>query len=183
MQPILETISRAGSILLMVVVPLFLTTLATLVFYAIQHGKPDADQGSSADSKESITADQMGTIGPNRQIARANYRTKEKILASRSGFITDDSLADGTATPGERWMVRGIKLFFALFLLLFVSIALMTMKSNLLAVFFIIIPGMWFLGNARSWQRGAEAAKKRVAKRAASEHGEARTPADQSPSS
>jgi hypothetical protein len=180
MQPILETISRTGSILLTVVGALFLTTLAALIFYTIRHGKSDADQDPSADSKESITAGQMGTIGTNRLIAKANYRTKKKILASRSGFITDDSLAEGTATPGERWMVRGIKLFITLFWLLFVSIGLMTMKSNLLAVFFIIIPSFWFFGNVRSWQRGAEAAKKRVAKRAAAQHGEAHTPVDQS---
>jgi hypothetical protein len=55
---------------------------------------------------------------------------KERILLSRSEFISDKSLVDGTATKSERALVYGIKLFFFLFGLLFVFIGLSLLPSQ-----------------------------------------------------
>lgn len=48
------------------------------------------------------------------------YWSKSKVLVSRSGYISEMSLIDGTATKTERLIVHGIKVAFLLFWLAFV---------------------------------------------------------------
>lgn len=56
--------------------------------------------------------------------------TREKILVSRSGFISSKSLADGTATKGERLLFHGLKLLFFFFSLLFLFAGLSMLPSQ-----------------------------------------------------
>jgi hypothetical protein len=106
----------------------------------------------------------MDTLGTNRQTVSVKRLAKEKIISGAGVGISDDSLTDGTATLGDRMMVRGIQLFFVMSWLLFVCIGLISMKSNPLAIFFIIIPSFWFFGNVRKWRRDQQAARERAAK-------------------
>jgi hypothetical protein len=123
--------------------------LAALVIYAVRTGGSDASVGKTITTNESLTADGRGTLGTNRQIVASTYRSKQKILAERSAFVTGEALADGSATFGQRMMTRGIKLIFVLFWLLFVSIGLMQMKSNIVFALFIILPSIWFFNCVR----------------------------------
>ena len=170
MQSIFETLATIGHRMIMVVGVLFVADLAAMIIYTIRKGtrSDDDDDDSSegmTDSDGSLTADAAGTLASDQQLVAANYKTKKKTLIQQSGFVSDDSLADGTATAAERMMVHGIQVFFVLFWLLFVSAGMIGMKSNPLAVFLIIVPTIWFLGNVRSWRKDAASAKKRVQSR------------------
>jgi hypothetical protein len=66
-------------------------------------------------------------------------QTKKRVFLSRSLFISDESLVDGTATKSQRLIVHGIKLAFLLFWLLVVFGMLSVLPSNPLAVLFVII--------------------------------------------
>ena len=168
MQSIFETLATIGHRMIIVVGVLFVADLAAMIIYTIRKGTPNDDDDSPdgmTDSDGSLTADAAGTLASDQQLVAANYKTKKKTLIQQSGFVSDDSLADGTATAAERMMVHGIQVFFVLFWLLFVSAGMIGMKSNPLAVFLIIVPTIWFLGNVRSWRKDAASAKKRVQSR------------------
>jgi len=70
------------------------------------------------------------------------YRSKSKVLVSRSRYISEMSLVDGTATKTERLIVHGIKLSFLLFWLTFVFGILTLLPSEpgvALAMLFIML--------------------------------------------
>jgi hypothetical protein len=70
------------------------------------------------------------------------YWSKSKVLVSRSGYISEMSLVDGTATKTERLIVHGIKVAFLLFWLAFVFGILTLLPSEpgvALAMLFIML--------------------------------------------
>jgi hypothetical protein len=70
-------------------------------------------------------------------------RSKRKILGSKSDFITNDSLVDGSATFGQRIMVLGIITACLSFFSIFVGAGLILLKDSPLAGLFQIVPGIW----------------------------------------
>jgi hypothetical protein len=90
------------------------------------------------------------------------------VLGRRSEFITTESLADGTATPGERTMVLGIILLLLSFSFVFVGVCVMFVQGSVLClalapippgivVYYALLPG-W-----REYQRARQKHLKRPA--------------------
>jgi hypothetical protein len=87
--------AHVGSWILAVAVTTFVLDLIVMIIYTIRQGKSDDQQGKVITEKRSLTSMSLGVPPPMG-------RSKRKILGSKSGFITDDSLVDGTATFGQR---------------------------------------------------------------------------------
>jgi hypothetical protein len=162
MRSFLDLLVKVGIRMAIAVGVLFVSDLVFMVVYTLRKGESDKSEGKTVVINESMTADRRGTLGTNRQILASQYRTKEKVIASRSDFISDDALAAGTATIGQRTMVYAIKLFFLLFGLIFVSLGLIEIKT--LGILFILFGNIWFFQIVRTWRRGAKEAKERLAK-------------------
>jgi hypothetical protein len=162
MRSFLDLLVKVGIRMLVAVGILLVADLLALSIYTIRKGESDESEGKALVTDESVTADGKGTLGTTRQIVAARYRTKKKILANRNAFISDDSLAAGTATTGQRMMTYGIKLLFVLFWLVFVSWGMMEIKT--IGTVLIILPSIWFFKNVRLWRQGEKEAKERIAK-------------------
>jgi hypothetical protein len=63
-------------------------------------------------------------------LVAGRYWSKSKVLVSRSRYISDISLVDGTAAKTEHLIVRGLKLGFLLFWLTFVFGTLTLLPSE-----------------------------------------------------
>ncbi|HXX99332.1 MAG TPA: hypothetical protein VEI54_00330, partial [Candidatus Limnocylindrales bacterium] len=89
------------------------------------------------------------------------------VLVSRSGYISDKSLVDGTATKSERLLVHCAQLLFFLFWLLFVFIGLSSLPAHPFeGAYFIILPTIGFSWAAVGMHRGrVEALRKLTMKR------------------
>ncbi len=98
----------------------------------VRRGKVDNDEGYVLKEQGPLTGNALNEMGGVVHVVggAGKYVAKEKILVSRSEFISDESLVDGTATKSERLKVQGIKLFFVLFWLLFVFIGLSLLPSE-----------------------------------------------------
>jgi hypothetical protein len=84
---------------------------------------------------------------------------------SRSEFISDESLVDGTATKSERLMVQGIRLFFVLFWLLFVFIGLSLLSSEpVVGAIFVIAPTISFAKAALMMRKGRQDALRKLSR-------------------
>jgi hypothetical protein len=162
MRSFLDLLVKVGIRMLVAVGILLVADLLALSIYTIRKGKSDESEGKTLVTDESVTADGKGTLGTTRQIVAARYRTKKKILVNRNDFISDDSLAAGTATTDQRMIAYGIKLLFVLFWLVFVSWGMMEIKT--IGVVLIILPSIWFSKNVRLWRQGEKEAKERIAK-------------------
>jgi hypothetical protein len=87
---------------------------------------------------------------------------------SRSSFISDESLVDGTATKSQRLIVHGIKLAFFLFWLLFVFGMLSVLPSNpVAALLVIIILSIIFFRAAAMMRKGRRDALRKLKREAA----------------
>lgn len=165
MQSLLDTIAHLGGRLLVAAVTVLVFDLAAMITYTIRNGSRDEDANESAGPRNSILLDNpRKRIGTEWMVAR-KYRSKTKILGQASGFITDDSLIDGTATLGQRMMVHGIKLWFACMWLILVSAGMSIVSRNILGIWLIVAPTVWFAMVVRLWHNDYQAAKKRVQKR------------------
>jgi hypothetical protein len=171
MRSFLDLLVKVGIRMAVAVGVLFVSDLVFMVVYTLRKGESDKSEGKTVVINESMTADRRGTLGTNRQILASQYRTKEKVIASRSDFISDDALAAGTATIGQRTMVSAIKLFFLLFGLIFVSLGLIEIKT--IGILFILFGNIWFFQIVRTWRRGAKEAKQRLAKNMAEQKSDA----------
>jgi hypothetical protein len=92
-------------------------------------------------------------------------RSKLKILGSRSGFITMESLVQGTATSGERMMVLGIITLFVSFFLVWLGAGLMLMKKLWILVLLPVLPGLFGYYNLRDAWDDYRKARRRAADR------------------
>jgi len=95
-----------------------------LVIFTLRYGKKDANEGKT------ITADRPTSSMRTRGLGISRVWTRKRVLTSRSGVVSIQSLADGTSTPVERLVVAGIVLFIFCFVLLFVGAGLMFLANN-----------------------------------------------------
>jgi len=104
-------------------------------------------------------------------VAGGRYWGKHKVLASRSTFITDMSLVDGTATKAQRLLVRGIKLAGIFFFLAWVCGGLALLSSQPIAGVLIVIffTGM-FIHTVRMVRKGRADALRKLQEKQASRH-------------
>jgi hypothetical protein len=94
-----------------VVGSLFVLEFVALFYFVYRAGKRGKEEGRV------VTEQMRGRSGP---LIGWRYWSKRRVLASRSAYISEMSLVDGTATKAERLIAHGIKLAFLLFWLAFV---------------------------------------------------------------
>jgi hypothetical protein len=138
-----------------------------MVTYTIRKGSKDEEEERTVNNNGSLSADTAGYQTARQQFVAGKYRSKTKLLVQASGFVTDDALADGTATLGQRMMVRGIKLLFTCMWLIMVAFGLWVLTENILGIYLIIGPTVWFSMVVWNWHKDYRAAVRRVANRRA----------------
>jgi hypothetical protein len=137
MNSLLDTIAKFSETMLWVVGPLFLADLAALIIIVLRSGTVNQEEGRVVDEQGPLFQDDRNAMGGEVTFAGTG-QTKKRVFVSRSSFISDESLVDGTATKSQRLMVHGIKLAFLLFWLLVVFGMLSVLPSNPIAVLFVI---------------------------------------------
>jgi hypothetical protein len=154
----LVTIAKFSETMLWVVGFLFVADFAAIVVIVVRTGKVDQDEGQ--------VVTEQGSGG--NVLGAGRYVAKEKILVSRSEYITDASLVDGTATKTERLLVHCAQIAFFLFWLLFVFIGLRLLPSNpIQGAFFVIVPTIGFSKAGVGMYRGRTEALRQLKKRKA----------------
>src|SRR5439155_22066463 len=107
-----------------------------------------------------------GTLGMSLDGPPLSGRSKLRILYSKSGGMTMESLLDGTATPGERGMALGIATLFACFFLVFVGVGLLLARHLIIGLLIPILPGFFVYDRFfREVWKDYRQAKKRIASR------------------
>ncbi|MBZ5550532.1 MAG: hypothetical protein LAO22_21670 [Acidobacteriia bacterium] len=167
MQTDFEILAHVGNYLMATSWIVLILDLSAMAIYTIRSGSRDSEKQDSGSTAKAILASSAGTSTTSRPIVAGTYRSRKKILVQASGFVTDDALVDGTATLGQRMMVRGIKLWFACMWLIMVSGGLWMLPNNILGVILIVGPSIWFSMVVRVWHRDYRAAQRRVEQRKA----------------
>jgi hypothetical protein len=86
-----------------VVGSLFVLEFVAVFYFVYRAGKPCKEEGR-------VVTEQMR--GRSGRLIGWRYWSKRRVLASRSMYISEMSLVDGTATKAERLIAHGIKLAF-----------------------------------------------------------------------
>jgi len=169
MNLMLVTIARFSEIMLWVVGFLFAADFALIVFIVARTGKVDQDEGRVLTEHGTGAGNALNPLGGAGDTpGTGKYVVKEKILLSRSEYITDESLVDGTATKTERLLVHCAQMAFFLFWLLFVFIGLTLAPSNpVQGAFFVIAPTIGFFMAGLGMYRGRTKALRKLKKRKA----------------
>jgi hypothetical protein len=134
---LLDTIAKFSETMLWVVGPLFLVNLAALIIIVLRSGRVNKEEGRLVDEQGPLSQDDRNAMGGDVTFDGTG-QTRKRVFVSRSSFISDESLVDGTATKSQRLIVYGIKLVFLLFWLLVVFGMLIVLPSNPIAVLFVI---------------------------------------------
>lgn len=148
-----EAASQVGWRIALAAVIVLVADLAAMITYTIRFGQPDNLKGKV------ITEDRPLNVSLSNPPLMG--RSKVKMLGSRSGFVTMESLVDGTATFGERMMVLGIITLFISFFFIFVGGGLMLMKGLPILVLIPILPGLFVYFNLRAAWRDYQEAKRK----------------------
>lgn len=153
-----EAASGIGRAILIFAVTILVADLAAMIVYTLRYGKSDPTKGKVITENRPLSSMSVGhppLMG----------RSKRKILGSKSGYVTMESLVDGAATFAERMVALGILTAMVSFFLIFVGAGLMLMKNLLILVLFPVIPGLWLYNILREVWKDYQEAKKRVASR------------------
>jgi hypothetical protein len=156
----LVAIAKFSGTMVWLVGGLMAADMIAMIVYALRFG-----------SKHSEADDFLKQGSPFIPYNQGKYWVKQKVLGTRSLFVSDESLVDGTATKGQRLLVKGIHLFFFLFWLLSMFLALSLLSSNpVSAVAWIIIPTCGFLMAATTMRKGRQDALRKLKKKGAPTH-------------
>jgi len=153
-----EAASRIGWGILFLAVTVLVADIAAMIIYTIRHGQ-------SGNVKDKVITEDRPLSSVSLRYPPLKGWSKRKMLGSKSGFITDDSLVDGTATFGELMMVLGIVTLFISFFLIWVGAGLILMKDLLILVLIPVLPGLFVYYNMRDAWKDYQEAKMRVAAR------------------
>jgi hypothetical protein len=161
----LVTIATFSQKMLWVVASLMAADLVSITLIILRIGKVDPEEGHVITERGSGSGGALNPVGGS--IGGGRYVLKEKVFVSRSGYISDESLVDGTATKSERRLVHCAQLLFFLFWLLFVFIGLSLLPAQPIeGAYFLILPTIGFSMAARGMHRGrVEALRKLKMKR------------------
>ena len=159
--------SPIGVEILILGVVLMLAAISFLAVYAFRYGTPDEDEGRTVTDESRSMMPNVGSGFTSRRAA-----SRRKMVYARDGEITDESLVDGTATPGQRMVVACILTMFVSLFLLFLGFSLWVMKDNPIVVFFPFVMAVWLGGFLRVVWRDRQKAKRAVARRAKRAHAE-----------
>ena len=115
MDTFLTRVANFSEIAVGVVGVLFILDFVAILIYVYRKGTADKEE-------ERVVTEQARLPGsPLRgsRLTAGRYWSKGKVLVSRSGYISEMSLVDGTATQAERWIARGLRVAFLSFWLAF----------------------------------------------------------------
>jgi hypothetical protein len=157
----IHTASHVGAWMLGIVISVMVVDLILMVIYTIRHGQSDGRSGTVETDDEPLSP----PMWMKGRIGSWHGRTKRRIVASRSGFISNESLADGSATVGERLMVVGIITFLFCFFLVFLGMGLLMMEDNPLVLLMSAAVGVWLFNIFKGAHADYREAKKRVVAR------------------
>jgi len=167
---LLLTVATYGEIAMYVVILLFAIDLLALSIYASRSGKIEPEESQLVTENRPLTAGDSAAMGGSG-VPGGRYRGKHKVLASRSLFVSDMSLVDGTATKAQRRLVRGMKLAAIFFWLAWVFGELMLLPSQpILAAIFIMLLTYGFMMAVKSVRKGRADSLRKLQERQASRH-------------
>jgi hypothetical protein len=125
---------------------LFVADVLALIVYVFRSGRVDEEEGRVVTEHTPQTP--LSGNNPNAPkggvSVAGKYWSKKKVLVSRSLFVSEMSLVDGTATKSQRFFVHIIQLWFLLLWLAFVFGVLTLLPSDpgfALPALFILICG------------------------------------------
>ncbi|MGO8856686.1 MAG: hypothetical protein ACLQO1_13380 [Steroidobacteraceae bacterium] len=144
---------------------LFVVDLFAMMIYVSRSGKIDPEEGHVVTENRSLTANDSVAMGGSG-VAGGRYWGKHKVFLSRSTYISDMSLVDGTATQAQRRLVRGIKLAAILFWLAWVFLGLSLLPSQpIFGTMIIIFLTYAFIQSVRMVRKGRADAMRKLKER------------------
>ena len=139
----LVMIAKFSQKMLWVVGFLMVADLVSMALIALRIGKVDPEEGHVVTERGSGSGGALNPLGGG--FGGGRYLIKQKVFLSRSGYITAESLVDGTATKSERLFVHCFGLLSVLFWLLFVFIGLNLLPTEPIGgTFFVVFPTIVF---------------------------------------
>lgn len=167
----LVTIAKFSATMVWVDGFLLAANLFAIVLMVVRTGNVDQDEGSVVTEHGTFNGNAMNPTGGGvNRLRIGKYVAKEKILVSRSAFISDESLVDGTATKSQRLLVHCAQLFFFLFWLLFVFVGLSLAPAQpIQGAWFVIVSTIGFSMAAVGMRRGRAEALRKLQRRRGTE--------------
>ena len=172
MNSLLIRVANFSGTMLWVTGFLLAANLVALMIVVVRRGKINNGEGRVLNEQGPLTGNALNEMCGGIHVVGGGgrYVAKEKILVRRSGFISDESLVDGTATKSERLMVQGIRLFFVLFWLLFVFVGLSLAPAQpIQGAWFVIVSTIGFSMAAVGMRRGRAEALRKLQRRRGTE--------------
>ncbi len=143
MESLLVTVAPYSLVAAAMFALLFVVDFVAIMIYVARSGKIDPEEGHVVTENRPLTASDVATMG-GTGAPGGRYWGKHKVFLSRSLFITDKSLVDGTATKAQRRLVNAANLAFVLFGLAWFCGGIAMLPSNTLG-------GLSFVGFATFW--------------------------------
>lgn len=111
MDALLTKVANFSGTAVWVVGGLFALEFVAIFIYVYRTGTADKEEGRVVSQRTRMS----GSPLRGSPLVAGRYWSKSNVLFSRSGYISEMSLVDGTATKAERLIVYGLKLAFLLF--------------------------------------------------------------------
>lgn len=170
MDSLLLAVSTFSEVAMYVVILLFVIDVLALCIYASRIGRIGAAEGQVVTENRPLTASDSAAMGGSGAPG-GKYWGKHKVLASRSMFVSDMSLVDGTATKAQRRVVHGMKLAAILFWLAWVCGGLTLLPSQpIVGAILIILLTYGFVMAVKSVRKGRADSLRKLQQRQASRH-------------
>ena len=168
MDSLLVTVATFSEIAAYVFALLFVVDLLAMGIYVSRIGKVEPEEGHVVTQNRPLTASDSIELGGSGAPG-GRYWGKHKVFLSRSLFVTDLSLVDGTATNAQRRLVHGIKIAAILFWLAWVFGGLALLPSQpVLGMIFVVFITLMFIQSVRLVRKGRADARRKLLERQAS---------------
>jgi hypothetical protein len=167
MESLLVTVAPYSLVAAAVFALLFVVNFVAIALYVARSGKIDPEEGHVVTENRALKSGDVAMGGTSAPGGR--YWGKHKVFLSRSLFISDKSLVDGTATPAQRRLVNAVKLAFILFGLAWFCGGIAMLPSNTLGgVIFVAFATYWLICTIRLDRKGRADALRKLKEKQAS---------------
>jgi len=168
MHPLLVTVAPYSLVAAAVFALLFVVDLVAMMIHVARSGRIYPEEGHVITENRPLTNSDMITMG-DTGARGGRYWGKQKVFLSRSTYITDMSLVDGTATKAQRRLAHGIQLGLVLFGLAFMCLAISLLPSQPVSGFVIAaFAAYWLFICIRLPMKGRAEALRKLKERQAS---------------
>jgi len=124
-------LAKVGWVLLIIDLTIFAGVMVSLIVYTLRRGKSGEEEGQVI-----TTSSVPGNLDPT-----IRGLSKEKVLLSRSKYVSMKSLVNGTATKQDWAFAIGIMVALISFSLIFACVALINLPSEGPGIlFFMVVP-------------------------------------------